>query len=297
MEEQTEESEVSVPSGTSDSSESENKKIRLGKSPYAVTASRAFSTVRVSNSDWADDMTAHYYNLTTLLDFSVYQFSKEGYADTLKEFIEEEAEEYDAYEVSADADLNGTDAAYYYSVEEGKDGITFAVDIGEEYLEVYFRFADSSSKEEAWKIMQSFEKVENVTIPLGNYQIQIPEDFTLSSDEEDEITVYQSGNDSLSIYIRYDETSGETLSDFLNETGGSDIEPEAEVNGIPVAFYRSVEALDNAYHSVWNCVIPNRENSDGFITLSFRLDGITAEEEAQIILNTLSVSSDDVQIQ
>ena len=264
------------------------RKIRLGSSNYAVQTTYEFTPVRISNAEWADDMMARYQNAKKTIEFAVYQFSKDGYPKTLKEFVKNEAEEYEAYEISTDVKLNGENAAYYRSENEHDgeklDGITFVLDIGEEYLEVDFWFISSKSEKEAWKIMKSLEKLENQKIMLENYQLQIPADFYLvSNTEEDDVLNYENGGDSLYLSIRHD-TTEEPLSDYIAQQGGSDVTSE-EINDISVMSYRSEEVLNGSYHNVLNYIIP--DTSSEFDVLSFHLNGITAEKEAKQILQTL----------
>lgn len=271
--------------------------MRLGSSLYAIQADRQLSPIRVSNEEWEDDMMARYRNESTLLDFAVYQFSKEGYANTLDAFTLEEAEEYGATEVVTGFELNGIPAAYYRSVEEYwddyYDGITFVLDAGKEYLELDFRFMTDHSEEEAWEITRSLKKVDVAPLSLGQYSITVPMDFVRVSEENADTVALESGSSSLFLYIRSSSASGKTLAEFALESGGSDVETDEEINGIPVACYRSVEPLDGAYRSVWTCVIP-AESPDApgsFIILSFRLDGISAEAEAMNILESLAKTS------
>ncbi len=278
------------------------KAIRLGSSLYTVRISREFSPMNVSNDYWEDDMVARYHNGATLLDFAVYQFSKEGYADTLEEFTREEAEEYEADEIVTDLNINGISAAYYRSINEYggvyRDGLTLILEDYDEYLEIDFWFVGYLAENQAWEIIDSLTKVENKPLPLGAYRIWIPEDFIAVSDETANPAVYENGSASLRLYVGHFPATGETLSEFVRGRGGSDIETDCEVSGIPAAFYRSVEALDGAYRSVWTCVLAENPSdlsgdvSGGFLTLAFQLDGITAEEEAKIMLDTLETFSE-----
>ena len=288
------------------------KTIRLGSSLYAIQIAREFSPLNISNEDWEDDMVARYHHERTLLDFSVYQFSKEGYADTLEAFTREEAEEYEASEIVTDVNINGIAAAYYRAVDEYggvyRDGLTLVLENGDEYLEIDFWFIGYQAENEAWEIIASLTKIGNRPLPLGAYQIWIPEDFTAVSDETANPAVYENGSASLRLYVGHFPAAGKTLSEFVRGRGGSDIETDRELNGIPAAFYRSIEALDGSYHSVWTCVLaeaaPNAAGGassaskgnggvpGGFLTLSFRLDGVTAEAEAETILDTLDTFSE-----
>ena len=265
------------------------KTIRLGSSSYAVRVAREFTPVPIPNEDWEDDMVACYSNSLTFLDFSVYQFSMEGYPDTLEEFLEQEAEEYDASEIVTDETVNGIPVGRYRSVDNYggvyRDGMTYVFQTDDEYIELDFWFIGVQAEQDTKKIMDSLMILENKILPVGAYQIRLSEDWTLLSGADDNPAVYRSGNASLYLYVNRFPANGATLTDFARGQGGSDIETDEEINGIPVAFYRSVQAFDKTFHSALTCVL---EDGGDFTTLTFRLDGITAEEEAETILATLS---------
>ena len=269
------------------------KALRLGSSLYSVQIAREFSTLPISNEDWEDDMVACYHNETTLLDFAVYQFSKEGYPETLEEFVEEEAEEYEASEVVTGESVNGIPVGYYRSMDEYggvfRDGLTYAFENGDEYIEIDFWFIGYHAENEMQEIIDSLTLIESDPLPLGAYRIELPKDFARVSDEGANPSVYANGSESLRLYVSRFPAAELSLTDFVRSEvlrkGGSDVETDAEINGVSVASYRSVEALDGLYHSMITYVL---DDGDGFTALAFRLDGITAETEATAILNTLS---------
>ena len=279
----------------------DTKMVRLGTSHYGMEISRDFTNVNISNDEWADDMIAHYHNENTLLDFVVYQFSKEGYPDTLEGFMQEEAENYEASEMVTDMTINGIPVMYYSSTGNYggvfRDSRTFAFENGDEYIEIDFWFVGYLAEDESWKIISSLTKTGSNCLNLGRdgaYQIWIPDDFTPVAGAAEDTAVYEDGSGSVHLYIRSVPNEKQTLDAYVRSQGGSNIETDAEINGIPAAFYCSVEALDGAYHSVRTCVLaenPDNENiPTGFITLAFRLDGITSEWEMEGILETLSVA-------
>ncbi|MBR0282370.1 MAG: hypothetical protein IJQ81_12410 [Oscillibacter sp.] len=269
------------------------KTIRLGSSPYALRISREFSSLRVSNEDWENDMVAAYHNGDKLLDFAVYQFSKEGYPDTLKEFVEEEAAEYEASEIETDEAVNGIPIGYYRSMDNYggvyRNGVTYALENDDEYIEVDFWFIGYQAEEEARKIISTLTVLESETLSLGGYQIRVPEDFSLVSGADANPAVYASGNDFLRLYVTRFPAGGMSLTEFARSEalrkGGSNMETDAKINGIPAASYCAVEATDGAFHSTLTYVL---EDDGGFMALTFRLDGITAEAETENILDTLS---------
>ena len=271
------------------------KIVRLGSSPYALRIANELSPLRISNGDWADDMVASYCDNAKLLNFSVYQFSKAGYPDTLKEFVEQEAKEYEATDIVTDIAVNGIPAGYYRSTNnyDGvfRDGVTYAFESEDEYIEVDFWFIGYQSEEKAKDIINTLAVVESDVLPLSGYQILLPKDFTLISAADANPAVYESGNMSLYLYVSRFPAAQTSLADFVRaearRKNGSNIETDAEINGIPVASYCAVEAMDGAFRSTLTCVL---EGNGDFTALTFRLDGITAEDEAANILNTLSLT-------
>ena len=269
------------------------KALRLGSSLYSVRIAREFSNLPISNEDWEDDMIACYHNETTLLDFAVYQFSKEGYPEALEEFIQEEAEEYEASEIVTGESVNGIPVGYYRSMDEYggvfRDGLTYVFENGDEYIEIDFWFIGYQAENEALEIINTLTLIESESLPLGAYKIEIPQDFTLVSDESANPLVYASSSDSLRLYVSRFPAAELSLTDFVRSEvvrkGGSDMETDAEINGVSVASYRAIEALDGAFHSTLTYVL---YDGDGFTSLTFRLDAITAEAETEAILDTLS---------
>ena len=268
------------------------KIVRLGSSPYALRISAELSPLRVSNEDWADDMAAHYCDNDKLLDFSVYQFSKEGYPHTLKEFVEQEAEEYEATEMVTDMTVNGISIGYYRAMDsyDGvfRDGVTYVLDNHDEYIEIDFWFIGYQSEQKTREIINTLTVIESDVLPLGAYRIRLPRDFTLVSAADANPAVYKSGNMSLCLYISRFPAAQTSLADFVraeaSRKNGSNLETDAEINGIPAASYCAVEVMDGAFHSTLTRVL---KDDGGFTALTFRLDGITAEAEAANILNTL----------
>ncbi|MBR3570086.1 MAG: hypothetical protein IKN96_04700 [Oscillibacter sp.] len=267
------------------------KLLRLGSSPYAVQISRAFYPARISNEDWEDDMVACYQNNEKFIDFAVYQFSKEGYPDTLEEFTKEEAEEYEASEVATDETVNGIRVGRYRSVNEYgsvyREGMTYVFENDDEYIELDFWLIGYQAEEEMRKIVNSLTVVESEILSFGGYQIRIPKDMSLVSGAGANPAVYRNETSSLFLYVSRFPANETTLTDFVRDKGGSDIETDAEINGIPVAFYRAMEPFDGAFRNTLTCVL---DDGAGFTALTFRLDGITAEAEAEKILSTLTVA-------
>ena len=135
------------------------KTFRLGTSVYTIEIPESFVEGELTQEDIADDMVAYMHSEDTLLDFDVYQFSKEGYPDTLAEFVAQEAAEYEAAEVVADGEINGIAAAWYRAVEtyEGQEyaTLTYALEDGDQYVEIAFWLDGDASESEALAIIET----------------------------------------------------------------------------------------------------------------------------------------------
>ena len=133
--------------------------LQLGSSVYTIEIPDSFEEGEKTDKDVRDDMVAYLHSPDTLLDFDVYQFSKEGYPEALADFTEQEAGEYNASEIVTDGNINGIDAAWYRATEnyDGQDyeTVTYILDGGDEYVEIVFWMDGDSAQEEADQIMNS----------------------------------------------------------------------------------------------------------------------------------------------
>ena len=133
--------------------------LQLGSSVYTIEIPDSFEEGERTEEDIRDDMVAYLHSPDTLLDFDVYQFSKEGYPEVLADFTEQEAGEYNASEIVTDGNINGIDAAWYRA-EETYDGqeyetLTYVLDGGDEYVEIVFWLDGDSAQAEADQIISS----------------------------------------------------------------------------------------------------------------------------------------------
>lgn len=150
-------------SGEQDSTElaeaQEARVLQLGSSVYTIEIPDSFEEGERTEDDIRDNMVAYLHSPDTLLDFDVYQFSKEGYPEALADFTEQEAGEYNASEIVTDGNINGIDAAWYRA-EEIYDGqeyetLTYILDGGDEYVEIVFWLDGDNAQAEADQIMNS----------------------------------------------------------------------------------------------------------------------------------------------
>ncbi|MBR4546401.1 MAG: hypothetical protein IKO14_10615 [Oscillibacter sp.] len=144
--------EADADTGTATEAEAaQTMELRLGTSPFVMTVPASFTEGEMTEEDIADDQVAYYRSDDILVDFDVYQFSKEGYPDALADFVTQEAAEYNATEIVTDATINDIPVGYYRSVEESEgvsyNVITYAFEGEGEYVEVAF-WLDGDNAEE-----------------------------------------------------------------------------------------------------------------------------------------------------
>ncbi len=139
--------------------EAGTKVFQLGTSAYTIEIAESFEEGELTEEDIADDMVAYLESPDTLLDFDVYQFSKEGCPDTLAAYVEAEAAEYKATEVVADGEINGIAAGWYRAEEvyEGKTyaTLTYVMEDGGNYVEIAFWLDGEDAEAEAQAIINT----------------------------------------------------------------------------------------------------------------------------------------------
>lgn len=320
--------------------------VRLGSSPYWVFCSASFHEGGMTSEDVAEGQVAYWQSEETLLDFDVYQFSKEGLPERLADYVADEAAGYDGIsELAPEATVNDIPVGWYRTVEE-YDGqsyntLTCILDAGTEYVEVVFWLdgltagaeadailkslwmdeIDEPAAEEAEAYAEEAEAVEGEiaiaplpdgetaggedadgvtkTLRLGTspFTMVVPASFT-----EGEVTPEESEDDMVAYYY-----SPETLLDFdiyqfnkdgypndlavyaQEEASGynsiSELTVDGEINGIPAAWYRTVEEYKGTEFNTLTYIM---DAGDEYVEVVFWLDGENAGAEADAIIRTLS---------
>ena len=132
---------------------------RLGTSVYTIRIPDSFTEGNRTEADIRDDMVAYMRSDETLLDFDVYQFTKEGRPDSLAAYTEQEAAEYNAFEVVTGEKINGIDVAWYRAKEtyDGKEYTTlnYLFDDGDQYVEIAFWLDGETAEAEAQEIIST----------------------------------------------------------------------------------------------------------------------------------------------
>lgn len=139
--------------------EAATKTYQLGTSGYTIEILESYTEGERTDEDVKDDMVAYMYSPDTLLDFDVYQFSKEGHPEALAEYAALEAAEYNATEIVTDGEINGIAAAWYRAVEnyEGTDytTLTYVLEDGGDYVQITFWLDGETAEAEAQAIIDT----------------------------------------------------------------------------------------------------------------------------------------------
>lgn len=135
------------------------KVFQLGTSAYTIEIPESYAEGELTEEDVADDMVAYLLSPDSLLDFDVYQFSKEGYPDSLADFAAQEAAEYAAAEVVTDGEINGIAAAWFRATETF-DGLeyatlTYVLEDGGDYVEIAFWLDGEDAEAQAQAIIDT----------------------------------------------------------------------------------------------------------------------------------------------
>lgn len=135
------------------------KVFALGTSGYTIEIAESFVEGERTQEDIEDDMVAYMHSPDTLLDFDVYQFSKEGYPEGLVDFAQQEAEAYKATEIALDGEINGIAAAWYRAQEEYEEQtyttLTYVLEDGDQYVEIAFWLDGETAEQEAQAIINT----------------------------------------------------------------------------------------------------------------------------------------------
>ena len=290
--------------------------VRLGGSPYYVFCSASFREGGMTSADVAEGQVGYWRSDETLLDFDVYQFDKEGLPERLEDYVAGEAARYHADEVVTDGEINGIPAGWYRAVEnwEGKDyrTLTCALDAGDKYVEIVFWLDGLTAEAEADAILLSLWKddapeegdgapaaqADTRTLRLGTspFTITAPVGFVegemTQEDIEDDQVAYYYSNDTLldfDVYQFSKDGYPDALADYVeDEISGynevTDLVTDGEINGIPAAWYRTVEEYQDV---AFNTITYILDGGNEYVEVVFWLDGDTADDEADFIIRTL----------
>ena len=240
--------------------------LQLGTSGYFIVIPDSYTYGELTEEDIADDMVAYMLSPDSLLDFDIYQFSKEGYPDTLTEFVMQEAEEYGAFSIGPQMEINGIPAGMYMAKETYEDKeyttATYAFEDGGQYVEIVFWLDGEEAVNEATEIIYSLfyqaaaEEAEGTNPITGDWAVNyfgIPMYFYFNDDgtylgliADEKAAVADDGSNSINGTWIFD---GEKMYMYGEEGEAGDVIVFAydgmtmtgQVEGIPVVFTRAIE--------------------------------------------------------
>lgn len=294
--------------------------VRLGSSPYYVFCSASFREGGMTSADVAEGQVAYWLSDETLLDFDIYQFGKESLPERLADYVAAEAAHYHADEVVTDGEINGIPAGWYRAVEswEGEDYRTLAcvLDDGDKYVETVFWLDGPTAEAEADAILHSLWRDEapealnpaaeagTRTLRLGTspFTVTAPAGFvegemTQEDIEDDQVAYYYSNDTQLDFDVYQFSKDGypDMLAEYAeDEISGynevTDLVTDGEINGIPAAWYRTVEEYQDVAFNTLTYIL---DAGNEYVELVFWLDGETADAEADAIIRTLNRDDGD----
>ena len=279
------------------------RRLRLGTSFYTVMIDDGFVEGDVTEADIAEGQIGYYICDNHGLDFDLYQFSKEGLTEDLSHYTLEEANRYDQVEVVWPMDvINDINVGWYRTKETWEgieyDTVTYIMDAGEDYVELVFWVEDDEDAMEAWSIMESLDMAGLEQIQLGTspFNLYAPDDFQQGSmtdeDVSDDQVAYWYSEASLldfDVYQFSKEGLPQTLAEDAQQEVAdypviSELVTDAEINGIPVAWYRTVEECEEGEYDTITYIM---DTGDEYVEVVFWLDGLTADAEADYIIHNL----------
>ena len=237
--------------------------LQLGTSGYFIVIPDSYTYGELTEEDIADDMVAYMLSPDSLLDFDIYQFSKEGYPETLADFVMQEAEEYEAFSIGPQMEINGIPAGMYMAKETYEDKeyttATYVFEDGDQYVEITFWLDGDEAVNLATEIIYSLfyqAAPEGTNLIAGDWAVNyfgIPMYFYFSDDgtylgliADENAAVADDGSNSITGTWTFD---GEKMYMYGEEGEAGDVIVFAydgmtmtgQVEGIPVVFTRAIE--------------------------------------------------------
>ncbi|MBR1420943.1 MAG: hypothetical protein IJ575_07830 [Selenomonadaceae bacterium] len=136
------------------------RSLQLGTSQFSVMIPTDFVAGEMTQEEMDDDMVGYFYSENELMDFDVYQFSKDGEPRKLYDYAKKEAEEFKA-DVVRDK-INGIKVAYYVANEmhdkKMYPTLTYIFDSKDEYVEIVFWLDGDEATQQAMNIINTLKK-------------------------------------------------------------------------------------------------------------------------------------------
>lgn len=133
--------------------------VDLASSGLTVTVPSSYYAGEVTEEDAAEGIVAYYKSDATLLDFDVFEFSKEGKPDTLSAFAEAEAAKH-GVGITPTA-IKGVSVCYYRALATYDDVtyriLVFVLDGGDNYVALRFWLDGDTAADEAMAIIRTIK--------------------------------------------------------------------------------------------------------------------------------------------
>ena len=253
----------------------ELKELRLGSSQYFFKVFKSYESGELTEDDIAEGQVAYFASDESLVDFDVYQISKEGVADTLAQFVmDEAAKDEKTTEINTEYIVNGIAIAWYRSKDVSDDveyeTLNCIMDDDTNYVKVVFWMDGPSAQTEVNAIIKSLSKARAMKAALGNsgYTVTLPDGFRKGELKDTDLAIghlsfYYDVDDTLEIDVYHysKEDLGGSIGAYLESMAKDDAEvmtyeADASINDIPVAWCR--------YEAEYN--------GEAFRTISYFLD-------------------------
>ena len=136
------------------------RSLQLGTSPFYVMIPNDYVEGEMTEEDKKDDMVGYYFSENELMDFDVYQFSKDDEPKKLLDYAKKEANEFNA-DVVRDK-INGIQVVYYIANEmydkKMYPTLTYIFDTKTEYVEIVFWLDGDEATKQAMEIINTLKK-------------------------------------------------------------------------------------------------------------------------------------------
>lgn len=239
-----------------------------------------------AGNDGSEDLIASYKSFGSEMGFDLYVWNAEG--QSLADYAAEEAREKEL----TITEYNGVEVYSYLDEEESygqiyKTKTCIMKNVGQ-LVELVFWLDGENSEEEAELILNTLQNYWEDTFILGySYLSVTAPGYYLGEidDSEDLIEYYKSDESSLDFDVyQWKRENRETLADYAEKEADGKEVTVSEYNGITVCSYHDVEEDDGKKYDTWTCIM---QDGGDFVEIVFWLDGENAQEEAEVILNTL----------
>ena len=283
------------------------QKIYLASSNLTIEIPKDYLKSGISTADTDLNQADAYYNTRTQIDFSVF-FRAKATGETLTDAISADSSRFFAeYKETV---INGVNAGYYnmrMPFETGEyHAYAYMLEDGDYLVELVFWLLDPDDFPQVEKILSTLKQNPSkyvddpARIRLGTSSLSV---LNTKNYQKGDITSFDASISQVA-YFKSDETlvdfdiyqwakaDGETLvgvAEAEAEEYEDDIEVKTvNINGMELVYYYATDEYDGVEYSTVTYIV---EDDGDFVELVFWLDGETAAEEADAIIQTISGSN------